>query len=126
MWCEYFLAACDATIAILSDNWLWEGIHMAMGEIQRSAILSAIAEFDVLGREEFLKRYGFGKARNYFLVHDGKYYDSKAIVGVAHRYQFPQAGILTSDDFSGGDATVKTHLEKLGFKVEVRNISSLQ
>jgi 5-methylcytosine-specific restriction protein A len=28
----------------------------------------------------------FGKARGYFLVHNGQAYDSKAIAGVAHQY----------------------------------------
>ena len=36
------------------------------------------------GRDEFLRRYGFGRARAYLLEVDGKLYDSKAIVGYAH------------------------------------------
>jgi hypothetical protein len=47
----------------------------------RSAVLQAIAEYDQLGRESFLARYGFGPARSYFLLHNGKRYDSKAIAG---------------------------------------------
>jgi hypothetical protein len=43
-------------------------------------------EFDSLGREEFLAKYGFGEARSYFLVRDGKAYDSKAVVGAAQRW----------------------------------------
>jgi len=83
----------------------------------RSAVLSAIAEYDELGREAFLARYGYSPSRAYFLEHDGKKYDSKAIVGVAVGMQFPAEGPLRSDQFSGGDATVRAKLESLGFQV---------
>jgi hypothetical protein len=49
----------------------------------RDAVLAAMREFESLGRDEFLRRYGFGRSRDYELVHDGKRYDSKAIVGAA-------------------------------------------
>jgi hypothetical protein len=84
----------------------------------RKAVLLAIAEHDRLGRAEFLRRYGFGKARGYFLVYEGRRYDSKAIAGVAHGYQFPDQGPLTSDRFSGGETTVQSKLGELGFVVE--------
>ncbi len=92
---------------------------MALSDITRQAVLSAVSEFDSLGREQFLKRYGFGKAKGYFLVHDGREYDSKAIVGVAHAYVSPgSTQPLGSDEFSGGEATVAKLLSDLGFEVE--------
>ena len=63
--------------------------------------------------------YGFSKARNCFLVHNGHAYDSKAIVGAAHGYQHPQLGPMCTAGFSGGDATVRPRLEALGFIVVV-------
>jgi 5-methylcytosine-specific restriction protein A len=45
-----------------------------------------VAEYDRLGPDRFLEKYGFGAARSYWLVVDGKTYDSKAIVGAAHGY----------------------------------------
>ena len=85
----------------------------------RSAVLASIEEFDRLGRAEFLRRYGFGQARNYFLAYEGRRYDSKAICGAAHGFEHPTEGPLKPDDFSGGDATVRVKLEELGFSVEV-------
>jgi hypothetical protein len=41
-----------------------------------------------LGRDAFLAKYRFGKARNYFLDYAGTLYDSKAIVGAEHGYQY--------------------------------------
>lgn len=83
-----------------------------------SAVRQAIARFDELGRDAFLRRHGFGPARRFWLVVDGKRYDSKAIAGVA--WGFQHAGgtrWLRSADFSGGDATVRRKLEELGFSV---------
>ena len=85
----------------------------------REAVLKAIEECDRLGRERFRGRYGFGEARRYFLEYKGQRYDSKAIMGVAHGYEFPREGPLRSKDFSGGYATVKRKLEELGFTVVV-------
>ena len=84
---------------------------------ERSAVLNAIAEYDELGREAFLARYGYGSSRSYFLEHNGKEYDSKGIAGVAVGKQFPNEGPLRHDQFSGGDATVRAKLESLGFRV---------
>lgn len=77
--------------------------------------MDSIAEFDQLGRSKFLKKYGFGRAQSYFLVYKGKQYDSKAIVGAAHGYQF--GAPLKPDDFSGGEKTVAKKLKELGYKV---------
>ncbi len=93
---------------------------MAFRDISsRQAILAAVAEYDTLGQHAFLEKYGFHPARSYFLVVDGREYDSKAIVGAAHGYQFPQMGPLAAPEFSGGKGTVQRVLEGLGFEVRV-------
>lgn len=83
------------------------------------AVRSAMAEFDRLGRDTFLKKYGYGPSHRYFLRHDGKDYDSKAIVGAAYGHQFPARGPMLSSEFSGGDRTVRRKLEELGFNLLV-------
>jgi len=82
-----------------------------------AAVLAAIEEAKALGRPAFLAKYGFGPAQRFFVLHDGAYYDSKAVAGVAHGKQFPAEGPLRSGDFSGGEATVRAKLEALGFTV---------
>jgi 5-methylcytosine-specific restriction enzyme A len=89
---------------------------MARSELTRQEILQAAEEYDRLGREAFLNKYGFGHARSYLLVHDGKTYDSKATVGAAHGF-LPGRSALTAADFSGGAATVGRLLTNLGFEV---------
>jgi hypothetical protein len=84
-----------------------------------AAVQAALNEFVKLGRKAFLARYGFGSARAY-VVRDpitGIEADSKAVVGAAIGFQFPEHGPLTPPDFSGGDATVAPLLQALGFSV---------
>lgn len=81
----------------------------------RAAILKAIAEYNKLGGKSFLSKYGFGPAKRYHLLHAGKHYDSKAIVGAACGIQFGRP--LTASDFSGGKKTVVPKLKSLGFEV---------
>lgn len=88
---------------------------MTLADITHAAVLAAIAEFDRLGRPEFLRTTGFGRSRSYYLRHDGQLYDSKAVAGYAH-------GVSTGTplgpaDFSGGDKTVAQRLWTLGFEV---------
>lgn len=92
--------------------------------VTREAVLDAIAECDRLGRERFLEQYGFDPARRYFLRYDGVFYDSKAIVGVAHRYVTGRP--LTAGQFSGGQQTVGRLLARLGFDVIVDEPASPQ
>lgn len=88
-----------------------------LGEIQhREPVLAAIAEFDRRGRESFLAEYGFGPATRWYVVHNGRFYDSKALIGAAHGYEFPAEGPLGNEDFSGGDQT-KSKLRSLRFQV---------
>jgi hypothetical protein len=80
---------------------------MGLSDIKnRQPVLDAIAEFDRLERNRFLKKYGFGPSRSYWLVHDGRRYDSKAIIGAAHGYARPDLGPLKAGVFTGGEASV--------------------
>ncbi|HEX2040899.1 MAG TPA: DUF3578 domain-containing protein [Acidimicrobiales bacterium] len=91
---------------------------MALRDVtDREFVLRAMKEFDDVGREAFLRKYRFGRALTYFVEHEGKRYDSKAVYGVAAGYQEPDLGPLGSTEFTGGEATVKRRLERLGFAV---------
>ena len=89
---------------------------MALRDLtDRSAVLEAMAEFDRIGRDAFLRKYGFDRSRRFVLEHEGEY-DSKATLAAAHGIQFPEAGPLGPHDFSGGRETTAKAAE-LGFSV---------
>lgn len=118
---DRLIARVDATDTASEPMWASAPRRRRGGALaqltSRDAVLAAIRQFDNLGREQFLELYGFGPARTYLLRHDGRNYDSKAIVGVAFGYQFPERGPLKSDEFSGGEASVRRALERLEFDV---------
>mgnify|MGYP001595533781 FL=1 len=82
---------------------------------KKEFVEKAIEEYDEIGRESFLRKYGYGKAKSYYLVYRGKHYDSKAIVGAAYHYQCGKP--LASNEFTGGKGSVFPKLKGLGFKV---------
>ncbi|MGW5376458.1 hypothetical protein ACWESM_13515 [Nocardia sp. NPDC003999] len=92
---------------------------MQLDALTSDAVLSAIQEFDDSGREKFLADHGFGKARGYYIEHNGTLYDSKAIAGVAYG-NLPGRKPLLPGEFSGGDETVARALRALGFHVAVK------
>ncbi|TDZ41639.1 HNH endonuclease [Mycobacteroides franklinii] len=89
---------------------------MGLSDLTAAAVNAAIDEYDNLGGEAFRAKYGYGPAKDYFVVRDGNAYDSKAIAGAAHGY-LPGAQPLLPDQFSGGEATVVRRLRQLGFHV---------
>lgn len=89
---------------------------MALGDVGTAQVVAAVEEFDRIGRDAFLTKYGFKPSRTYLLVVDGRRYDSKAVVGAAHGC-LPGREPLAASEFSGGrDHAVKL-LVGLGFEV---------
>lgn len=87
---------------------------MPLSDLTPNSVRQALAEYDRLGRDDFLSTYGFGRARGYVLVDGGREYDSKAIAGVAHGY-LPGRSALAANEFSGGENAAAGRLRELGF-----------
>jgi hypothetical protein len=81
------------------------------------AVRRSLATFDQIGREAFLLRYGFGHAREWDVASDDYHYDAKAVLGVAHYYQFPDPSLRHPNGFKSGQATVNRKLTELGFRL---------
>lgn len=75
----------------------------------RADVLRALAECGAKGVDAFLAEHGYGASKRFHLVHEGRRYPSKAILGVA-------AGLRARDLFGGAAHTVRT-LVRLGFQV---------
>jgi len=83
------------------------------------AVHQALDLFDHMGREDFLTKYDFGPAKSYWLLRDGRTYDSKAIAGVAHLIQ--TGVLLERNQFTGGLSGAAKTLMDLGFEIMPRN-----
>lgn len=90
---------------------------MSLSSLTKESVVLAMKEFDELGSEVFLHKYGFKKAKKYWLLFEGIKYPSKAIAGVAHGYA--TGSILYGSSFTGGEASVGRRLRALGFEVYV-------
>ena len=79
--------------------------------LTREHVLKALADLDA-GIE-----HPFGKPTGYELVHDGKHYPPKAVIGIACRHMSGE--ILHPSNFSGGEQPGQANYElrKLGFQV---------
>jgi hypothetical protein len=97
---------------------------MALSDVTKEAVLKAVEEFRVLGQDTFLEKHGFGKSTRYLLRIDGEDFDSKAIVGAAHGYALPELGPLANSDFSGGKDAAAGVLERLGFQIFQKEVST--
>ncbi|WP_125776484.1 hypothetical protein [Antribacter gilvus] len=83
--------------------------------VTRDHVLTALTEYDKVGPEQFLSDHGFGPSREYVIWHDGRSYDSKAILGVAHG--FATGTPAHSEEFGIGRTGTAPILEALGFDV---------
>lgn len=82
--------------------------------VSRTHVLQAIAEYDARGGDDFLATYGF-TPRGYTLLHEGRSYDSTAVLGVAHRHATGR--LATPEEFNGGMQGAVAVLRKRGFEV---------
>ena len=79
--------------------------------LTRTHVLQALADLDA-GVD-----HPFGQPTGYELLHEGKRYPPKAVVGLACRYSLGR--VLLPEEFSGGEAPGQANfvLRKLGFTV---------
>lgn len=83
--------------------------------VTRSHLLQAIAEYDSRGGDNFLGVYGFEPLAGYPLHHEGRSYDSRAVLGVAHRYATGR--LATAEEFGDGMPAAAAVLRRRGFEV---------
>ena len=85
--------------------------------LSREAVLRAITEFDALGREGFLARYGYRRSRHLEIVHEGRRYDMKAVWAAA-QVEPGTSPPVPMPKPNNSRHIVKPQIEKLGFTVE--------
>ncbi len=85
--------------------------------VTRAHVLAALKEYDDLGDREFLRRYGFRRAKASALWHGGREYDPRAVLGAAAFHAIGTAA--AGDDLSGDEDAAVNALRGLGFDVVV-------
>jgi hypothetical protein len=87
--------------------------------LTREHVLGTLADLDA-GID-----HPFGAPTGYELVHEGKRYPPKAVIGLAFRHL--QGTILHPEEFSGGEAPGQANfvLRELGFTVERKDAGSV-
>jgi hypothetical protein len=88
---------------------------IAWNQVSRHDVVSAIADYDRLGAQQFFAEHGFAPATTYELIWEEHHYPPKAILGTA--YEFATGQRLASADFEGGKAGAVKVLGNLGFTV---------
>jgi hypothetical protein len=85
--------------------------HSIPAGLTRDHVLQALADLDA-GVD-----HPFGQPTGYELVHEGKQYPPKAVIGLACKYSMGR--VLMPEEFSGGEAPGQANfvLRKLGFTV---------
>ena len=78
-------------------------------------LLQAIAEHDDRGADDFLALYGFTPAPEYTLRHEGRTYDARAVLGVAHKHATGR--LATAEEFGSSTDAALAILRKRGFDV---------
>lgn len=83
--------------------------------VTRQHILTAIAEYDDRGAANFLGVYGFVSTARERLVYEGRDYDARAILGVAHKHATGR--VAMAEELAAGRMNAATILRKRGFEV---------
>ena len=86
--------------------------------LTREAVLRVIREFDQLGRDGFLAKYGYGRTRSRWLVHDDHRYDMKAVWAAAHLVTTTQNSLLVCLLAKTTLTMPNRELKILGFTIE--------
>jgi hypothetical protein len=88
-------------------------------QVTAGHVAQAAQEYDALGADAFFAKRGYAPATTYDLVHGGRAYPPKAILGAA--YEIATGRRLTSTDFEGGKSGAVKVLTALGFSVRPKH-----
>lgn len=83
--------------------------------ITQQHVLRAIAEHDERGSDDFLAAHGFTPSADATIRHEGRRYDARAILGVAHRHATGR--LATPEEFTSSLGQALTVLRRRGFDV---------
>ena len=86
-------------------------------ELTRAAVLHALSEYDEIGGDAFLRKYGRLGSRTYWIIHQGKRYHMKAVWGAAYEHAGMQQPHRSRGTCKNSIVVAKL-LENLEFAIE--------
>lgn len=91
---------------------------MPLRDVTREGVEKALREFDHIGRDAMVAKYGGRPSTRWYIEHEEKDYDQKLVIRAAHRLQ--GLGLLPVKRGVPGNFTAyqaKQRLGRLGFRV---------
>ena len=86
--------------------------------LTKAAILATLEEYDRLGRNGFLRRYGYASARTRWIRHGSNRYDMKPIWRAAFAHMEGGHSLMPGDArYETNSDSVQRHLQHLGFEI---------
>ncbi len=82
--------------------------------VTQQHVLDTLTEHDELGAEAFLAAHGFEASPDSQILHEGRRYDARAILAVAHRRATGR--LATPEEFRSSLAQALTILRRRGFE----------
>ena len=99
------------TFAVLDQLRISDGLN-------KEAVLAALEEYDQLGRDGFLRRYGYASARTRWIRYGKNRYDMKPIWRAAFAHMEGGHALTPEDErYETNSDSVQRHLQHLGFKI---------
>jgi hypothetical protein len=93
-------------------------LRVAFGDIRSEDVLGAVALLDdPVEGPTLTERLRYRPVKAYRLLYEGKFYDSKPVVGIAHGLS-PAGAFLSGREFTGGYGGAVRVLRRLGFYVD--------
>lgn len=87
---------------------------MSLRDVTREGVEKALREFDDIGRDAMLDKYGGRAATRWHIEHEGNYYDQKLVLRAAHQLQGLGSIPLGHGAFTALQG--RKHVKKLGFR----------
>lgn len=87
---------------------------MPLRDVTREGVEKALREFDHIGRDAMLAKYGGRPSTRWLIEHEGNYYDQKLVLRAAHQLQ--GLGSIPAGRGAFTALQGRRHVKKLGFR----------
>ena len=99
---------------------------MPLRDVTREGVEKALREFDRIGRDAMIAKYGGRPSTRWHIEHEGKYYDQKLVLRAAHQLQ--DLGSIPPGHRAFTARQARRHVKNLGFRcigqIQIKHLPS--